>query len=62
MHRDVSGGNIVILPKIVSQSDKSRVVMWSGMLIDWELARAVPVPGAPRIMARQREWTVSESG
>ncbi|RPD63392.1 hypothetical protein L227DRAFT_521527 [Lentinus tigrinus ALCF2SS1-6] len=38
IHRDVSAGNILILPTIRRQGDK-RVVYWQGILADWELAK-----------------------
>ncbi|RPD77244.1 hypothetical protein L226DRAFT_363187 [Lentinus tigrinus ALCF2SS1-7] len=38
IHRDVSAGNILILPTIRQHGDK-RVVYWQGILADWELAK-----------------------
>ncbi|RPD63382.1 hypothetical protein L227DRAFT_387575 [Lentinus tigrinus ALCF2SS1-6] len=38
IHRDVSAGNILILPTIRQHGNK-RVVYWQGILADWELAK-----------------------
>ncbi|PIL27023.1 hypothetical protein GSI_10162 [Ganoderma sinense ZZ0214-1] len=42
LHRDISGGNILICPKILRQRDgKKRSIMWTGILSDWELSKPV---------------------
>ncbi|KAH9849440.1 hypothetical protein C2E23DRAFT_888169 [Lenzites betulinus] len=42
MHRDVSGGNILILPSIVNYPvSGNRQVKWLGILADWELSKPV---------------------
>ncbi|KAI9057819.1 hypothetical protein FKP32DRAFT_1528741, partial [Trametes sanguinea] len=46
LHRDVSAGNVIILPTLSPSVDKdgNRKVTWSGILTDWELAKTVPAP------------------
>ncbi|KAI8974246.1 hypothetical protein BD414DRAFT_468440 [Trametes punicea] len=39
LHRDVSTGNILILPKIETDSTGTRKVVWRGLLTDWELSK-----------------------
>ncbi|KAI0666154.1 hypothetical protein C8Q78DRAFT_984862 [Trametes maxima] len=46
LHGDISDGNILICPSII-QKDGREVVVWNGMLIDWELARFVSQDGRP---------------
>ncbi|KAI0327888.1 hypothetical protein GY45DRAFT_1079989 [Cubamyces sp. BRFM 1775] len=41
LHRDISTGNILILPRIVEKNGKKKV-SWHGLLTDWELAKYVP--------------------
>ncbi|KAH9896024.1 hypothetical protein C8Q73DRAFT_643740 [Cubamyces lactineus] len=42
VHRDVSGGNILILPKVVhDEADGSVSVTWKGLLTDWELSKPI---------------------
>ena len=53
IHRDVSVGNILILP-ILRLGEKAKYVYWTGVLTDWELAKDVKI-----IIARQPERTVS---
>ncbi|KAI9059025.1 hypothetical protein FKP32DRAFT_1680157 [Trametes sanguinea] len=40
LHGDISAGNILICPTLVKKDGKE-VVVWRGLLIDWELARFV---------------------
>ena len=46
LHRDISVGNVLILPTIVVTSNKTKgqriSVMWCGVLSDWELAKKRP--------------------
>ncbi|KAI0368154.1 hypothetical protein BV20DRAFT_1084536, partial [Pilatotrama ljubarskyi] len=42
LHRDVSAGNVLILPRIVTDEGGVEVVEWCGILTDWELAKRVP--------------------
>ncbi|KAI0765468.1 hypothetical protein C8Q74DRAFT_1169001, partial [Fomes fomentarius] len=42
IHRDVSAGNILILPKVVERSGKCRIVR-HGILSDWELSKKVEI-------------------
>ena len=47
LHGDISEGNILICPTISKKKDGKEVVVWHGMLIDWELARFVDKDGNP---------------
>ena len=38
IHRDVSAGNILLLP-IIRRAGKTGSVYWQGILTDWELAK-----------------------
>ena len=56
MHRDISAGNILILP--VLNADKDGVfVTIRGLLSDWELAKHIPLNGIVAMQA-QPERTV----
>ncbi|KAI0330461.1 hypothetical protein GY45DRAFT_1277729 [Cubamyces sp. BRFM 1775] len=57
LHRDISGGNILIYPRIVKdpQNPNRNIVMMSGLLTDWELSKDIKVAGPRR--ARQPERT-----
>ncbi|KAI9057804.1 hypothetical protein FKP32DRAFT_1329420 [Trametes sanguinea] len=64
LHRDVSAGNVIILPTLSPSVDKdgNRKVTWSGILTDWELAKTVPAPNPsdstpPKETPRQPERT-----
>ncbi|KAL7277947.1 hypothetical protein ACG7TL_007895 [Trametes sanguinea] len=64
LHRDVSAGNVIILPSLSSLKDakEKKVVTWKGVLTDWELAKKVPVRNAsdsdkPQEVATQPERT-----
>ncbi|KAI9058417.1 hypothetical protein FKP32DRAFT_1606823 [Trametes sanguinea] len=60
MHRDISGGNILILPKAVTEeADGPSYVAWTGLLVDWELSK--PLKGhaslpRPRQPERTGTW------
>ncbi|KAI0660096.1 hypothetical protein C8Q70DRAFT_978183 [Cubamyces menziesii] len=42
VHRDVSSGNILILPKVTyDENDGSPSVTWKGLLADWELSKPI---------------------
>ncbi|KAJ8453464.1 hypothetical protein ONZ51_g13584 [Trametes cubensis] len=58
LHRDISGGNILIYPKIVKDPDNPgcNIVMMNGLLTDWELSKDIKVKGRAR-RARQPERT-----
>ena len=59
IHRDVSGGNILILPKRVFMKKRRRYwIKWTGLLVDWELSKPVE-SDVPLTLARQPERTVS---
>ena len=53
IHRDVSGGNIIILPKRVYIQPWGRYwIKWLGLLVDWELSKPVE-SDVPLTLARQ---------
>ncbi|KAI0641671.1 hypothetical protein C8Q79DRAFT_285646 [Trametes meyenii] len=57
MHRDISGGNILIFPKALSHSASGQMIIkWTGLLADWELSKPVHDKRAPP-RARQPERT-----
>ncbi|KAI0641639.1 hypothetical protein C8Q79DRAFT_1014077 [Trametes meyenii] len=42
LHRDVSGGNVLILPRIhYDREDNQFRIMWTGFLADWEMSKPV---------------------
>ncbi|CDO78144.1 hypothetical protein BN946_scf184680.g1 [Trametes cinnabarina] len=59
MHRDISGGNILILPKAVVGSDGGSIDMrWTGLLVDWELSKPLKgEAGLPRPRQPERTGT-----
>ncbi|CDO71499.1 hypothetical protein BN946_scf184909.g93 [Trametes cinnabarina] len=58
MHRDVSGGNILILPRDMIHPKSGKLVMkWRGILVDWELSK--PTGKAALSRPRQPERTAS---
>lgn len=59
LHRDISGGNLLIYPTVQSAVDPEskeeiRSLQWVGILTDWELSKGVDAPSG----ARQPERTV----
>ncbi|KAL7279911.1 hypothetical protein ACG7TL_006320 [Trametes sanguinea] len=60
MHRDISGGNILILPKVVSATPAGDLVdvQWTGLLVDWELSKPLKgQAGLPRPRQPERTGT-----
>ncbi|TBU56976.1 hypothetical protein BD310DRAFT_1022212, partial [Dichomitus squalens] len=55
-HRDITGGNILIYPKIITKKDNTRRLRWVGILSDWEVAKCVAT-GEERPRPRQPERT-----
>ncbi|KAI0631751.1 hypothetical protein C8Q77DRAFT_158005 [Trametes polyzona] len=56
MHRDISGGNILIYPRVTSlEGSEKKSVAWGGLLADWELSK--PIGGVHDDCARQPERT-----
>ncbi|TBU26897.1 hypothetical protein BD311DRAFT_412840 [Dichomitus squalens] len=48
LHRDVSGGNILIYPQVKrDQNGANLAVVWTGLLSDWELSKPVDDERAP---------------
>lgn len=56
-HRDVSAGNILICPTVVTCDDGKRRVVWKGLLTDWELSKPM-MPDGTQLAARQPRRTV----
>lgn len=54
LHRDISGGNILILPRVI-KGDNGGEIKWSGLLTDWEMSKPTDYKG----VGRQPERTVS---
>ncbi|RPD53576.1 hypothetical protein L226DRAFT_488350 [Lentinus tigrinus ALCF2SS1-7] len=55
IHRDISVGNILILPTLIYTMANVPAVYWSGVLTDWELAKDVTV-GFARQPERTGTW------
>ncbi|KAI0364858.1 hypothetical protein BV20DRAFT_955364 [Pilatotrama ljubarskyi] len=55
LHRDISAGNVLILPRLGRSATGKEVVVWRGLLTDWELAKSVAE--AENDHARQPERT-----
>nr|VWO96514.1 Uncharacterized protein [Ganoderma boninense] len=48
LHRDISGGNILIYPKVrCRKAGKKPSLVWTGLLCDWELAKTVDDQSTP---------------
>ncbi|CDO76863.1 hypothetical protein BN946_scf184402.g4 [Trametes cinnabarina] len=43
MHRDVSGGNILIYPSVEHAEKEPPAVVWQGLLCDWEMGKSTKV-------------------
>ncbi|KAI0327851.1 hypothetical protein GY45DRAFT_1307842 [Cubamyces sp. BRFM 1775] len=57
MHRDISGGNILIFPRPAIDPNQRSMMRWGGLLVDWELSKPItPQQDAP-LRARQPERT-----
>ena len=42
LHRDISGGNILIYPRVRrDRNGRNPQMVWSGLLSDWELAKPI---------------------
>ncbi|OSD07145.1 hypothetical protein PYCCODRAFT_1339264, partial [Trametes coccinea BRFM310] len=60
MHRDISGGNILIFPRAIDVGGNgSAYIKWTGLLVDWELSK--PLKGdasfpRPRQPERTGTW------
>ncbi|KAI0739860.1 hypothetical protein C8Q80DRAFT_1200653 [Daedaleopsis nitida] len=58
MHRDISGGNILILP-IVVKVQSGVFIVCTGVLADWEMSKPITTddePGGPRQPERTATW------
>nr|VWO95672.1 Uncharacterized protein [Ganoderma boninense] len=47
LHRDISGGNILIYPRVKHNVDDVNTMTWCGILSDWELAKPVDDDNPP---------------
>ncbi|RPD52553.1 hypothetical protein L226DRAFT_496191 [Lentinus tigrinus ALCF2SS1-7] len=58
LHRDVSGGNILIYPEVL-HDEASNVwsVQWSGLLADWEMSKPIADKPVGKVQGRQPERT-----
>lgn len=60
LHRDISTGNLLIIPRvIIDQVNKTRTVVWKGILTDWELGKQLPADEDDVEVMRQPSRTVS---
>ena len=58
LHRDISGGNILIIPCILTDKNGAEI-KWRGLLTDWEMSKPINLDQPKGIEARQLERTVS---
>ncbi|KAI0760501.1 hypothetical protein C8Q74DRAFT_1296759 [Fomes fomentarius] len=60
LHRDVSGGNILVYPIVETRVDASgtqtMVLTWVGILTDWELSKRLDAPLGARQPVRTGTW------
>ena len=60
LHRDISSGNILILPTFeITRGGTELRVVWRGLLCDWELSKPI-APSEKDEKARQPERTVKD--
>ncbi|KAI0656057.1 hypothetical protein C8Q70DRAFT_935877 [Cubamyces menziesii] len=57
LHRDISGSNIMMIPKFIREDDGGFIVL-RGLLCDWELSKRIDStrPRAPRQPVRSGTW------
>ncbi|TFK79242.1 hypothetical protein K466DRAFT_668174 [Polyporus arcularius HHB13444] len=55
LHRDVSGGNVLIYPRISKMQDGRYRIVFTGLLADWEMAKSINVTD-PRQPERTGTW------
>ncbi|KAH9927513.1 uncharacterized protein BXZ73DRAFT_102643 [Epithele typhae] len=55
LHRDVSAGNILLLPRFEHYEDGTSAIIWYGILTDWEMAKSTEAT-APRQPLRTGTW------
>ncbi|PIL32477.1 hypothetical protein GSI_05180 [Ganoderma sinense ZZ0214-1] len=56
LHRDVSGGNLLILPKVVKDARGAAAIKWTGLLADWEMSKPKDYKGHGRQPERTGTW------
>ena len=59
LHRDISGGNILIIPCVLTDKNGSEI-KWRGLLTDWEMSKPMNLDKENGVAARQLERTVSD--
>ena len=60
LHRDISGGNILICPRIVTTKTGTHRVLWGGLLADWEMSKPHGDDVHRQVGQRQPERMVRE--
>ncbi|TFK80914.1 hypothetical protein K466DRAFT_604945, partial [Polyporus arcularius HHB13444] len=58
LHRDVSGGNVLIYPRIFKATNGKSYLKWTGLLADWEMSKPI-LPDSkrgPRQSERVGTW------
>ncbi|KAM5541530.1 hypothetical protein V8D89_004720 [Ganoderma adspersum] len=55
LHRDISGGNILILPKVIKGTN-GKTIKWTGLLSDWEMSKPTDYKGLGRQPERTGTW------
>ncbi|RPD57566.1 hypothetical protein L226DRAFT_481758 [Lentinus tigrinus ALCF2SS1-7] len=55
LHRDVSGGNVLIYPRLVKNAKGGFMIAFTGILADWEMAKETTITG-PRQPVRTGTW------
>ena len=58
LHRDISGGNILICPRILATKAGTHRVQWEGLLADWEMSKPHGNDVHRQVGQRQPERTV----
>ncbi|KAI1788213.1 hypothetical protein LXA43DRAFT_894995 [Ganoderma leucocontextum] len=59
LHRDITGDNILIYPKVITKVDGSRRLEWKGILSDWEISKLIVTEAMlprPRQPERTGTW------
>ncbi|KAH9928539.1 uncharacterized protein BXZ73DRAFT_102375 [Epithele typhae] len=55
LHRDISAGNILLLPRLSETADGKLRITWNGILTDWEMAKGIS-PIEQRQHVRTGTW------
>ena len=54
LHRDISDDNMLIYPRIRTEDGKGLSIVWTGLLIDWELSKPRDSTDVPMSVAGVR--------